>query len=109
MAENLATIIFNGETRVIQLALKDAAGTAPLVITGWTMEFLLGGRGAEPLVRKPLSVTNGAAGECQTAAFTPAEIALVAPGTSRYVIRRTDAGLEQVVQYGTVPVEVVLI
>lgn len=105
---NLPTILFNGEDRTLQFKLYDAAG-AVLDITGWTIEFLLGDTSTTPLLTKAVSVTSGAAGECETAAITPAELTALTSGTKRYALRRTDSGEAIVIQRGSVPVEITLI
>lgn len=106
--KNLPTILFNGEDRVLQFTLYDAAGVV-LDITGWTIEFLLGDTSTTPLLTKDVTVTSGADGECETDPITPAELDALTSGVKRYALRRTDADAATVLQRGTVPVEITLI
>lgn len=106
MPYDLPTILFNDTDRTLQLAIKDASG-APLVITGWTLELRIGDSATTPKLTKALTVTAGAAGECE-ATLTPAELTALGSGKLRYSLRRTDAGNKRVVQHGIIPVEVVL-
>lgn len=103
--QNLPTILFNGEDRVLQFKLFDASGAA-LDITGWAITLYVGDSTSAALLTKALTVTGGPAGECETAPITPAELTSLTSGVKRYALRRTGSGVARVIQTGSVPVEV---
>lgn len=105
--QDLDTIIFDDTDRTLQFALKDETGAA-LNISAGTYSFRLGEpNSSTATTTKSLTVTNGAAGECECA-FTAAETTALTAGRKRYSIRRTDAGNKRVLQYGNVSIEKVI-
>lgn len=104
MAVNLPTIIFNGERRVLELALEDASGQ-PLDLTGWTIRFFLGGKPPEALLEVDVDVVDPLLGYVDIP-IEPEDVADLKSGSHEWALRRVDVDEERVIQTGNVAVRI---
>ena len=97
-----------GEDKQLQFLVVDSAGSAQ-TMTGWALEFIVRSDpdSASTAISKTtasgIAISNGN-GTDDRATVTIADDDTVAlrPGLYYYAIRRTDAGSEQVLAFGTV-------
>lgn len=104
MAANLPTILFNGERRILELALEDASGQ-PLDVSGWTMRFYLGGRPPDATLDVEVDVIDGPLGYVDIP-IEPSDIADLKSGSHEWALRRVDTDEERVIQTGNVAVRI---
>lgn len=96
-----AEVLFSGEDRTVRFIVLDADGAAQNV-TGWAMSFVVGSW---------LTLTTGAGVTLTTPAsgivdvsLSAANLAMLSGKSLHYKLRRTDAGSNTVMAYGTLSV-----
>lgn len=107
--------LFSGVDKTLQFTVVDASDAA-VNITGWALEWVLyqgvsPKKGATALITKTTSagitITNGAGGVCQVAIADTDTDTIDGDDKPGYYqeLRRTDAGLEDVLAYGPVTIK----
>ena len=105
---DIASNYFTGEDKLLPFTIVDSSGGVQ-VITGWALSWMVKAAktdaDAAAKVTKTtvsgITITNGAGGICQVA-VSDDDIAALAGGTLyHHELKRTDAGLETVLSFGT--------
>lgn len=99
---------FTGEDKILSFTIYQSDGSTAQNITGWSLSWMVKAdktdEDDEALVTKSgagVTITNGAAGQCSVT-VEDSDIAALVGGTRYYhELKRTDAGLETVLSYGT--------
>lgn len=111
MANHVDFSFHRGEDFSQPVVIKNAAGTAVVNITGWTLAFTMrewwDQTGSATLSRTTatgITITDGAAGEA-TITFTKANTETLTPKTYVYDLSRTDSGQQSVLMVGYVHIK----
>lgn len=98
---------FAGEDKQFQFNVVDSAGNTQ-VMTGWTLEWVLRRTAASATATLTKTTSNGIAisngagtNDRATVTLTDDDTVNLVTGQYEYALRRTDAGTEQVLAYGT--------
>lgn len=100
---------FTGEDKSLVFTVTQADGSTPQNITGWTLSWMLkrnlGDADAAALITKTtaggaIALTTPLSGIC-TVTIEDVDTDALTPGTYRHELKRTNAGTETVLSYGT--------
>lgn len=100
---------FTGEDKSLVFTVTQADGTTPQNITGWALSWMLkrnaGDADAAALITKStvagsIALTTPLSGVC-TVTVEDTDTDALSPGTYRHELKRTTAGVETVLSYGS--------
>lgn len=98
--------LFVGEDKVFQYTIYQSDGVTPQDITGWTLSWTLAASSSGAALITVAGVITNAAGGVLTVTVpdTPSGTDALSDGMYWHELKRTDAGSETVLAWGTIPV-----